>query len=60
MKFKKNDWFNTNSDNGSSVKYGIDVTKDGETMHISEGENPLFFDTKEERDEKVKELNQNI
>ena len=58
MKFKKSDWFSLNDDNGSSVKYGIDVVKDGKTMHVCEGDKPLFFKTAEERDDKIKELNQ--
>ena len=60
MRFKKNDWLNLNDGNGSSAKYGIDVVKDGETMHVYEGDKPLFFETAEERDNKIKELNQNI
>ena len=59
MKFKKNNWLNLNDDNGSSVKFGIDVVKDGETMHVSQGDKPLFFETEEDRDKKIIELNQN-
>lgn len=53
MKFKANNWLGTKTMN---IQYGIDALHDGEWHHCCEDGKPLFFDTAESRDAKLKEL----
>lgn len=53
LKFKTNNWLDTST---MQIRYGIDAFYDGAWYHCSDGGKPLFFDTVEERDEKLKEL----
>lgn len=53
MKFKANDWLDTKD---RQVYYGIDGYIDGRWLHVATDGNPLFFTTKEERDEYIKVL----
>jgi len=53
MKYKRNNWIDMSTD---TELYGIDVVEKGQTYHLSENGNPLFFKTAKDRDEKLKEL----
>lgn len=53
MKVASNDCFNSIT---HEILYGIDIKIDGKWCHAHENGNPLFFNTEEERDEKIKEI----
>jgi hypothetical protein len=56
LKFKANNWLDTKD---HKVLYGIDVKINGTWHHASADNQPLFFDTPEARDTKLKELRLN-
>ncbi|MFZ4857937.1 MAG: hypothetical protein ACOYL3_16225 [Desulfuromonadaceae bacterium] len=53
LRFKANNWLDTKA---HKVFYGIDVKMNGTWHHASADNQPLFFDTAEERDSKIVEL----
>jgi hypothetical protein len=57
MKFIKNNWVDFKE---NRELYGIDVVSDGVTMHVSEGDKPLFFESEKDRDNRLEELNSDI
>jgi hypothetical protein len=53
LKFKANNWLDTKA---HKIYFGIDVKMNGTWHHASADNQPLFFDTAEERDLKIVEL----
>lgn len=53
MRTKTNDWYDSSE---KKVYYGIDIYFNGEWHHAAEDNEPLLFETREERDAKRKEL----
>ena len=59
MKFRKSNWFDTEN---LVEKYGIQVKHpiSGRWCYCFEGSKPLIYDTIEERNNKIKELQETI
>jgi hypothetical protein len=53
IKYKKNDWLNTQT---RTPMYGIDARVDGKWHYVAEDGKPLLYQTAEERDRRIKEL----